>query len=385
MKKELATIFENPASSLGQLIGSDLPFALWQLPNQSTDTLLVDLGESAKTYESLETMRPGFLVNDFKSSHPVSPTVINADLLIEDFSGSQKVNFDPIIKDTTVDELVASGQGRLVDLHDHSIEAMNHFEAMTQTAIHEIESGKMFKVVLARYIDLERKVSFDPYRFYNTIRKEYPRAFSYLIYTPKHGLWIGATPEKLIGVNHDTGIFTTDSLAGTQPIGSRSVEEVGWTMKEIEEQAMVSRYIVDCFKKIRLREFDEIGPKTVQAANLAHLKTEFSVDMGETRAENLGSIMLDLLHPTSAVCGFPRKTAMDFIKRNEGFNRELYSGFLGPVHIRNQTNLYVNLRCMRVYGNKIRLFAGAGITKDSIPNKEFLETNHKINTLRNLL
>ena len=49
---------------------------------------------------------------------------------------------------------------------------------------------------------------------------------------------------------------------------------------------MVSRYIINCFKKIRLREFEEIGPKTVAAGNLLHLRTDFQVDMAATNFRN---------------------------------------------------------------------------------------------------
>ncbi|WP_332912325.1 chorismate-binding protein [Algoriphagus boritolerans] len=107
--------------------------------------------------------------------------------------------------------------------------------------------------------------------------------------------------------------FHTMALAGTQPAsGENPLKSAAWTQKEIEEQALVCRYIVDCFKKIRLREYEEHGPKTIMAGNLLHLRTDFKVDMKATGFPQLGSVMLDLLHPTSAVCGMPRKEAHDF-------------------------------------------------------------------------
>jgi isochorismate synthase len=74
--------------------------------------------------------------------------------------------------------------------------------------------------------------------------------------------------------------FIPCHLAGTQKAqGENPLKSAAWTQKEIEEQALVSRYIVDCFKKIRLREYDEHGPKTVLAGNLLHLRSDFKVDM----------------------------------------------------------------------------------------------------------
>src|SRR5690606_35800755 len=114
-----------------------------------------------------------------------------------------------------------------------------------------------------------------------------------------------------------------------------------WTQKEIEEQALVSRYIINNLKKIRLREFDELGPKTIVAGNVMHLKTEYTIDMKATNFPQLGTIMLQLLHPTSAVCGMPLEPSLEFLRKHEGYDREFYSGYLGPVHVNNAINLFV--------------------------------------------
>src|SRR5690606_35968900 len=149
---------------------------------------------------------------------------------------------------------------------------------------------------------------------------------------PSLGSWIGASPEVLIKTKGDC--FSTMSLAGSQrAIGDNPLKNVAWTQKEIEEQALVSRYIVKCFKKIRLREYEEIGPKTDIAGNLLHLRTDFKVNMKATNFPQLGSIMLELLHPTSAVAGMPRDRALEFIRKHEKFDRALFSGFIGPVNI----------------------------------------------------
>ena len=202
-----------------------------------------------------------------------------------------------------------------------------------------------------------------------------------MFYIPRKGLWIGATPELLI--SDSAKQFKTVSLAGTKALSAnQKLSEIAWTQKEIEEQAFVSRYIINCFKKIRLREFHEHGPKTVQAGHLAHLKTEFVVDYKEVPSEGIADQMLTLLHPTSAVCGMPIEKAKPWLQEEEEYDRSFYSGFLGPVNIGEETNLFVNLRCMRIDENSIRFYAGAGITEDSDPHKEFVETEMKMNVLR---
>ena len=95
--------------------------------------------------------------------------------------------------------------------------------------------------------------------------------------------------------------------------------------------------------------------------------------------------MLELLHPTSAVCGMPKEATLAYIQENEGFDRSYFSGYLGPVNVLNETNIFVNLRTMNISGSQARLFAGAGIIANSNPEKEWHETEIKMDTLLSVL
>ena len=103
--------------------------------------------------------------------------------------------------------------------------------------------------------------------------------------------------------------------------------------------------------------------------------------MDQVSFPQLGSVMLELLHPTSAVCGMPKEPSKDFILENEDFDREYFSGFLGPVNVLDETSIFVNLRCMKLMTNAVKLFAGAGIISNSNPEKEWIETENKMDTL----
>ena len=102
-----------------------------------------------------------------------------------------------------------------------------------------------------------------------------------------------------------------------------------------------------------------------------HLKSEFKVDMQATNFPQLGSVMLQLLHPTSAVCGMPLDTSLEFLSRNEKYDRQFYAGYLGPVNFNNDINIFVNLRCAQLLEDKAVLYAGAGVTMDSTPEQEW--------------
>ncbi|MEL7003159.1 MAG: chorismate-binding protein [Bacteroidota bacterium] len=262
----------------------------------------------------------------------------------------------------------------------------NRFKTLVKLAIDNIRKNSFQKVVPSRTKTIELSKSFSSTDNFVKLCNSYQNAFISLIYSPKAGHWLGATPEVLIKTNNETKIFETVALAGTQRHNADlSLSDVAWRQKEIEEQAFVSRYIINCFKKIRLREFEEIGPKTIKAGNLIHLKTTFTVDMESTNFPLLGSVMLELLHPTSAVCGMPLDSSRHFLNEHEAYDRKLFSGFIGPVDNQNETALFVNLRCMEIREKEATLYAGAGITEDSDPEKEWLETEMKMKTLLDII
>jgi isochorismate synthase len=146
----------------------------------------------------------------------------------------------------------------------------------------------------------------------------------------------------------------------------------------------------NCLKKIRVREFEEEGPKTVIAGNLMHLRTDIIIDTVAINFSQLATVMLDLLHPTSAVCGMPKESATEFILKNEGYDRDFFSGFLGPVNIQSsegkvESHIFVNLRTMKIEKNIATLYAGCGITADSNAEKEWNETEMKTQTLERVI
>jgi isochorismate synthase len=248
-----------------------------------------------------------------------------------------------------------------------------------------ITEGLFEKAVPSRSQSFQLPKGFDPLSTFDRLCETYPNAFVSLVSTTETGTWLGATPELLVSIDSNMK-FKTVALAGTKIFQQGTdLKSVAWTQKDIEEQAMVSRYIINCFKKIRLREYLEHGPRTAIAGNLIHLKTDYEVDMIATNFPQLGSVMLKLLHPTSAVCGMPLEIATQFITENEGYDREYYSGYLGPVNFKNESNIFVNLRCMQVQKTKGLCYAGAGVTTDSEPEQEWMETEMKMNTLMNVL
>ncbi len=370
------------------LIEANYAFAVWQMPNEAKSHFIISLKEPNRFSESLIDIGPGFIINPYHENHPIRPFHISADLVLD----GENVRIDPRLNDSAIDLFQRKLRSKVNGGNTHAKrnnianDQPNHldFEGLVKSAIESIKSGHFEKVVLSRFREDLLAKNFSAWKFYKKIESSYQNAFCSMSYIPGNGLWIGATPELLASGNPNG--FKTVALAGTKRLEmGQELSQIAWTQKEIEEQAFVSRYIINCFKKLRLREFHEHGPKTIKAGNLAHLKTEFEVKFNEVSFEGLLDQMLDLLHPTSAVCGMPIEKAKPWIAHHEKYDREFYAGFLGPVCYENATNLFVNLRCAKITNGRIRYYAGAGITEDSNPAKEFEETEMKIDVLRTLL
>ena len=118
---------------------------------------------------------------------------------------------------------------------------------------------------------------------------------------------------------------------------------------------------------------------------------KISIFLKPKTSKNTLKKVIAALHPTPAVCGLPKQSAKNFIRENEGYNREYYSGFLGELNLdlvtfkTAQTDLFVNLRCVKILKDKAQLFIGCGITKDSNPEAEYIETINKSMTMKKII
>jgi|APTNR8051073442_1049403.scaffolds.fasta_scaffold00066_26 isochorismate synthase len=365
-------------------------FACWRLPNSTQKNLIISYTPyGIPANESLEELPEGFLFAPFDKGK--NSTYLKADLTFSFTDGNLEEATTPLQSKSYqwLQEIIPTLQKkkfkpRYKDKKDSSLPPVSqkeNFEHFVKKCIDQIEAGSFEKIVPSRAKRVDLKDSFDVIEVFQKLCFAYPNAMVSFIHTPEAGAWIGASPELLVSVENKTN-FKTVALAGTKMFEEgTNLKQVAWTQKEIEEQALVSRYIINNFKKIRLREFEEHGPKTVVAGNLMHLKTEFAVDMKATNFPQLGSVMLNLLHPTSAVCGMPLEPSLEFLQQHEGYDREFYSGYLGPVNVDNNIHLFVNLRCMQLLKEQAIVYAGAGVTSDSVPETEWEETEMKLNTL----
>jgi isochorismate synthase len=338
-----------------------LPFVLYCKPN--SDRIVGLFQKNDRLYFLENFKETGFVIAPFDGdSIPYIPQKYS-DVLVEKVTISD-FYVETITNDSTDEQ------------------AKNTFESLVRKGLEAIKNNQFQKVVLSRK-ELVDLIDYDLETVFKKLIYNYPSAFNYCFYHPKIGMWFGATPEQFLKLNQKS--LQTVALAGTQVEGVS--DKINWSEKEKEEQQLVTDFITSGL----VGKVDKLvvsSPYSVKAGNLWHIKTDLTATIKSKKA--IGEIIL-ALHPTSAVCGLPKEAAKAFILENEKYEREYYSGFLGELNIdlatfrTAQSDLFVNLRCMKIKGKVAELFVGCGITAASIPADEFLETVNKSMTMRRVL
>ncbi len=239
--------------------------------------------------------------------------------------------------------------------------------------IDEMKSENMDKVVYSRV----KFQDFDSKNFKLLFQKlciHYPNNLNYCLYSEELGFWMGSTPEILI--QGGAGKYTSIALAGTLP---SSASDDLWTSKEFDEQQYVADYLEDKIEKLG-RVVQKSDRFIHHAGPVKHLRNDFDFELSTAK---LWDFILDF-HPTPAVCGVPTQEAKRCYKRHEKHDRSLYTGIIGYSN-EISTALFVNLRCMQLFKNGAALYVGGGLTQNSDPMKEWLETERKAEALGQFL
>lgn len=333
----------------------NLPFVLFCKPN--SDKITGYFQQNDSLFETENFTEKGFVFSAFDGTKTVLIPEIHCEVITEIFQ-KRKIDIQEVI------------------INDQDENAKTDFENLVKKGIHAIKNNDFQKVVLSRKESIKTE-NFDLFKAFDALVQLYANAFVYCFYHPKIGTWLGATPEQLLKVDNEN--FKTIALAGTQK--DNVSDGIVWQKKEQEEQQFVTDYIVEKLKNVTTA-VKVSSPYSIKAGTVWHIKTDIS---GVLNVEFGLKNIIQLLHPTPAVCGLPKLKAKEFILENENYSRTFYTGFLGELNIENQTDLFVNLRCMELVQDHAHVFMGCGITKDSIPEKEWEESINKSATMKKIL
>ena len=262
-----------------------------------------------------------------------------------------------------------------------SVMPPSHYEEAVASAVQRISAGALEKVVLAREVEVLAPSEHDPTAVFGLLRNAFPSCFVFAVGRGA-ATFIAASPELL--VRREGSRASTVALAGSArrsadpAVDDHLGEQLLRSDKDREENAIVARRIARALRPHAVWVTAASEPVLVRVANIQHLAAPIRAQL----ARPLGAIDLaGLLHPTPAVGGEPQESAARLIPALEGIDRGWYAGPVGWTDATGDGEFCVALRCALLRGRHARLYAGAGIVRDSDPASELAETEVKLQAL----
>ncbi|WP_426457046.1 isochorismate synthase [Staphylococcus cohnii] len=240
------------------------------------------------------------------------------------------------------------------------------------------------KIVLAR----KRLIMFDkniniPYILNRAMQGEHN---SYLfVLESKDSVFFSQTPEQLMEVKDD--VLSTKAVAGTikrthrDDIDKANIDAFLNDKKNLNEHHFVVKSILNDIKPyVEQIKFNK-KPQILTNDHLYHLYTKIEGHL----IQNSYIGLLDNLHPTPALGGYPKEEAISYIENNEFGTRGLYGAPVGYIDMYDNCEFIVAIRSMLIKKNQATLFAGCGIVQNSDADSEVEETAVKFNPMMKAL
>jgi len=245
-------------------------------------------------------------------------------------------------------------------------------------AIKLINDGCIEKLVLGSKLIFQLKNKLNIIQILNKLRLSQANACRYLWKRNKENIIFGASPEKLFSLKEK--VLQLEAIAGTEKIGF-DMETLLRSDKNLREHNFVINYLIENLKFLNIRNYKKGEIKVKKFGNIAHLCTLISAEVNKI----CPFVLLEKLHPSPAVCGFPKEKALDYLDSLENFDRGNYASPFGWVDVEGNADFRVALRGARILNGEIEFIAGSGLVKGSICEKEIDEIKLKLASLANLI
>lgn len=255
------------------------------------------------------------------------------------------------------------------------------FCRMVEEAKEHIAAGDIFQVVLSKRYELHYKGSL--LEFYKRLRAINPSPYMFYLKFGKRQL-IGASPENLVRVEGKK-IESFATLAGTRQRGAAEAEDAR-LRKELltdEKERAEHLMLVDLTR-------NDVGrvaapgsvrvPRLMEVHRYSHVQHIASKVEGKLAGGKTAFDAFCSLFPAGTVSGAPKIRAMEIIEKLEPVKRGPYAGAAG-YFAPNGCDFAIAIRCLFSHGNRAYVQSGAGIVYDSVPEREFTETENKARAL----
>jgi len=276
----------------------------------------------------------------------------------------------------SVDKVSAPGAIRYAD----GAQTAAAWTSSVAEGVARLRAGDLDKVVLARDLMATTDEPVDARHLLRRLAGRWTECWTYAL----DGL-VGATPELLL---RKTGSQVTSRvLAGTAARAEAAEDEaIGQKLlasaKNQDEHRYAIASLVDTLAPFCASLEVPEAPHLHTLPTLMHLATDVH---GMLAGDPDLLTVLGAVHPTAAVCGTPRESALDLITELEGMDRGRYAGPIGWLDAAGNGEFGIALRCAQIEDSSLRLYAGCGIMAGSDPEAELAEAQVKLLAIRDAL
>ncbi|HJV44545.1 MAG TPA: anthranilate synthase component I [Bacillota bacterium] len=252
------------------------------------------------------------------------------------------------------------------------------FMQMVEQAKEYIASGDVFQVVLSQRFEIDNPP--DPFEVYRVLRLLNPSPYMYFLQFDETEVLVGTSPELLVRV--EDGKVENRPIAGTRKRGQNAEEdeELKKDLLADEKERAEHHMLVDLgrndigrvarYGTVQVEQFMEVELYSHVMHIVSHVSGRLQDDKDSFNA-------LISCFPAGTVSGAPKLRAMEIIAELEPTARNAYAGAIGYFGFSGNMDSCITIRTVVFKNNKAYVQAGAGIVADSVPEKEFEETENK--------
>jgi anthranilate synthase component 1 len=198
----------------------------------------------------------------------------------------------------------------------------------------------------------------------------------------------GASPE--VHVKARDGVATIRPLAGTRRRGRSPAEDSGLEKELLADEKERAEHLM--LVDLARNDLGRVSvPGSVKVTELmdverySHVMHIVSNVEGKLAEGKTGIDALRATFPAGTVSGAPKIRAIEVIDSLEPEKRGFYAGVVAHVESDGSLDSCITIRSALKMGDTVTLQAGAGIVYDSVPEKEYEETEAKLGALARAL
>jgi len=257
----------------------------------------------------------------------------------------------------------------------------SRYEESVRRAKEYVASGDIFQVVLSKRYEFD--VKGDLASFYLALRQINPSPYMYFLKMGDRQI-VGSSPEMLVRV--DNRVVETFPIAGTRPRVDNDSENKSLAKELLADPKEKAEHVmlVDLARNDigRVSQFGSVHvPEFMEVHQYSHVQHIVSRVVGKLRGECNCYDALRAVFPAGTVSGAPKVRAMEIIEELEPTKRGPYAGAVGYFSYNRNADFAITIRTLVANACKAYIQAGAGIVADSVPEREWFETEHKAKAL----